>query len=293
MTARRAGYIPRDEHGAWCVITTPLLSGGIQRDMTRGNRREAVQRWPAYAIETAGLATFMVAAVAITGAIEHPASPIRQAVTSDVIRRLLIGLGMGMTAATLIYSPWGRRSGAHLNPSVTLTYFRLGKISAADAVGYVLGQFIGAAAGIGATGALMQKIAGDASVNYVATVPGLTGAPAAFAGELVISFLMMTGVLVVSNQPQVARYTGALAASLIALYITLEAPLSGMSMNPARSFAPALATETRALWIYFTAPPLGMLLAAEVYVRRRGKGAVRCAKLHHPSTGVCHFHCTP
>jgi aquaporin Z len=261
--------------------------------MTTEDRRETVRHWPAYAIETAGLAAFMIAAVAITAAIEYPASPIRQAVTSDLIRRLLIGLGMGGTAATLIYSPWGRRSGAHLNPSVTLTYFRLGKMSAGDAGGYVFGQFLGAATGIAVTSAVMQEIAGDASVNYVATVPGLSGAAAAFAGELVISFLMMTVILVASNHPPLARYTGALAAGLITLYITLEAPLSGMSMNPARSLAPRLATETRALWIYFTAPPLGMLLAAEIYVRRRGRAAVRCAKLHHPSTGVCHFHCTP
>jgi aquaporin Z len=65
-----------------------------------------------------------------------------------------------------------------------------------------------------------------------------------------------------------------------------------MSMNPARSFGPALAAGALGpLWIYFIAPPLGMLLAAETYVRVRGRHAVRCAKLHHPATGPCHFGC--
>jgi aquaporin Z len=31
---------------------------------------------------------------------------------------------MGLTAVGLIYSPWGQRSGGHLNPSVTLTFWR-------------------------------------------------------------------------------------------------------------------------------------------------------------------------
>ena len=32
----------------------------------------------------------------------------------------LMGLAMGLTAMALIYSPWGRRSGAHLNPAGTV-----------------------------------------------------------------------------------------------------------------------------------------------------------------------------
>jgi aquaporin Z len=104
---------------------------------------------------------------------------------------------------------------------------------------------------------------------------------------------MMTVILIASNTAALARYTGVCAACLIALYISVEAPLSGMSMNPARSFAPAIAAASAdALWIYFTAPPLGMLLAAEVFIRRRGLAAVRCAKLHHPTTGTCHFNCS-
>src|SRR5688572_6398587 len=97
-------------------FTTPHRFRGIQRAMQTMARLAVEPRWAAYAIETAGLATFMIAAVAITAAMEYPASPIRHAVSSDLFRRLLTGLGMGLTAATLIYSPWGRRSGAHLNP---------------------------------------------------------------------------------------------------------------------------------------------------------------------------------
>ena len=36
---------------------------------------------------------------------------------------------MGLTAIALIYSPWGQRSGAHFNPAVTLTFFRLRRVA--------------------------------------------------------------------------------------------------------------------------------------------------------------------
>jgi len=97
-------------------------------------------------------------------------------------------------------------------------------------------------------------------------------------------------ILTVSNTPQLARFTGIFAAALVATYITLEAPLSGMSMHPARTFGSALPAQAwTALWMYFLAPPLGMLLAAEVYVRRHGLQQISCAKLHHQNTTRCIF----
>jgi aquaporin Z len=250
-------------------------------------------RWAEYAIEAAGLGCFMVAALGFAMLLEHPVSPVRQAIPAAVVRRALMGVAMGATAAAIIYSPWGRRSGAHLNPSVTLTYLRLGKISRRDAAYYVIAQFLGAGAGVAVVGALLRGAAAAPTVNYVATVPGAPGLTAAFAAEAAISFVLMWTILHVSNRPAIARFTGALAGSLIALYITIESPISGMSMNPARSFAPALAAGALApLWVYFVAPPLGMMLAAHLYVRAHGRGSVRCAKLHHPARGTCHFACS-
>ena len=55
---------------------------------------------------------------------------------------------MGLTAMGLIYSPWGKRSGAHMNPSVTLTFWRLGKITPDDALLYMAFQFLGGWLGV-------------------------------------------------------------------------------------------------------------------------------------------------
>lgn len=246
--------------------------------------------WSEYLIEGVGLGVFMLSAGTFATLLEHPASPIHGAVASSFVRRLLMGIAMGLTAVSIIYSPWGRRSGAHINPSVTLTYFRLGKIAPRDAASYIAAQFLGGALGIGLAALLLGGALGHAAVGYVATRPGPYGLITAFAAEVAISFLLMSVVLYASNRARLERFTGVFAGCLVATYIAFESPISGMSMNPARTFASALAAgDFSALWIYFTAPPLGMLAAAAAYCRVFGKRTVECAKLRHDPRSRCIF----
>ncbi len=254
---------------------------------------EALRRhWPEYAIEAFLLGAFMVSALGFTLLLEHPASPVRAALPEALLRRALMGCAMGATAIALVYSPWGQRSGAHFNPAFTLAFYRLGKIEPADAVGYVLAQFAGGALGVLALAALLGAFLTHPAVNYAVTVPGMAGQLAAFAAELAISFGTMLTVLIVSNHARLARFTPLFVGALVASWITLEAPISGMSMNPARSLGSAAgASLFSSLWIYFTAPPLGMLLAAELFVRVRGIREVHCAKLHHQNEKRCIFRC--
>jgi aquaporin Z len=250
------------------------------------------RHWPEYLIEAVALGLFMVSATLFTILLEHPASPLHRAIGSGTERRMLMGLLMGGTAAALIYSPWGRRSGAHMNPSVTLTFLRLGKIAPADAAFYVAAQFAGSLLAVFLVALPARAALANPAVRYAATLPGPAGAGTAFLAEIVISFLLMLTVLVVSNRRRLMHLTGIAAATLVACFITFEAPLSGMSMNPARTTASALpAGLLHGLWIYYTAPLLGMLLAAETYVRARGTRAVRCAKLHHDARVACLFRC--
>lgn len=247
--------------------------------------------WPEYLIEAGGLGIFMVSACIFTLILEHPASPIQQLLPSPFFRRMLIGVAMGLTAIGIIYSPWGKQSGAHINPSVTLTFFRLGKVRSWDAFFYITAQFAGGLAGVLFSAVIFGEAIAEPSVNYAVTVPGMSGVGVAFLCELGISFVLMSVILVVSNTSTIARYTGIFAGILVAIYITFEAPLSGMSMNPARTFGSALpAGLWTNIWVYFTAPPLGMLLASEIYLRVKGTGAVLCAKLHHQNDKRC-IHC--
>jgi aquaporin Z len=232
--------------------------------------RDAIKHhWPEYLMEAAALGLFMISACSF-------ATLLGRVIPDNFLRRVVMGAAMGLTAIGIIYSPWGKQSGAHMNPSVTLTFLRLGKVKPWDALFYIVAQFAGGVAGVAVAAALVPH------VNYANTVPGTHGAGIAFVAELIISFILMSAVLRLAG----ARATGIVAGILVATFITLEDPFSGMSMNPARTFGSALpANVWTSLWVYFTAPPLGMLLAAQLYRRRAG-----CAKLHHQNNRRC-IHC--
>jgi aquaporin Z len=246
--------------------------------------------WPEYLMESGLLGAFMMAACVFGALYEFPQSPVREAISSGLLRRMLMGASMGLTAVAIIYSPWGKQSGAHINPSVTFTFFRLGKIKSWDAIFYIASQFLGAVLGVVFLALFLGKQLADPAVRYVVTVPGEHGAVIALLAEFVIAFGMMSAVLYFSNHHRLDRFTGLFAGLLVATYITIEAPFSGMSMNPARTFGSGFSAEIwSGLWIYLTAPPLGMLAAAELYLWRKGRLAVKCCKLHHNNDKRCIF----
>lgn len=249
-------------------------------------------RWTIYAIEAMLLGAFMISACVFTTLLEHPSSPAHRAISSDLARRALIGLAMGGTAVALIYCPWGKRSGAHMNPAVTLCFLWLKKITPRDAAGYIAGQFAGGVGGIYAYRAIAPGLIRHRSVHYIVTTSGPRGVAAAWAGEFSISFLLMAVVLALNGFPRIAKHTGCFAGALVATYITFEAPLSGMSINPARTIGSAIAASVFTdVWIYFTAPVLGMLAAVELLALLGKPRHLICGKLSHCHRIPCVIRC--
>ncbi len=243
-------------------------------------------------MEAAGLAVFMISACVFATLLEHPASPLRQTLADPLLRRGLMGTAMGLTAVGIIYSPWGQQSGAHINPAVTLTFLRLGKVEPWDALFYVCAQFVGGTTGVAVSALVLGAMLAHPTVNHVVTVPGSFGLGVAFTAEVIIAFILMVVILVTTNSQKLRRYTGLFAGCLVAVYITIEAPVSGMSMNPARTWSSAVIAQVwNAWWLYVLAPPLGMLAGAEVYLRLFGRGRVSCAKLNHVTNRRCIFRC--
>jgi aquaporin Z len=241
-------------------------------------------------MEGACLALFMLSAFTFGTILEHPASLVHQAIANPLLRRFLMGVAMGTTAVGIIYSHWGKQSGAHINPATTIMFFKLGKVKPWDVFFYVLFQIAGGLTGALAAGFALSAWVAHPAVRYVVTTPGTAGAGVAFFAEIGIAFILMSVILNVSNNTRWHRFTGLCAGALIVIYITFEAPISGMSMNPARTLASAVpANHWTALWIYLTAPLIGMLAAAEVYVRTKGRQSVPCAKLHHENCTRCIF----
>lgn len=249
--------------------------------------------WPEYISEAVGTA-FLVLSICVGHIVLWlPASPAAQWLADmPLLQRLLMGAWMAVTVIILVYCHLGKRSGAHYNPAVTLTFFRLGKVRVVDAIFYVFFQFIGAVAGIGILNLVLPDGLMAREVNYVVTQPGNSGVGVAMAGEMIIAFVTMMVILLATNFPKTARLTGLFVAMLLVVYLTLESPFSGSSMNPARSFGSALIGNVwNGLWIYFVAPTLGMLAAAEIILYFRGSHAIRCAKLNHTSDVHCIFKC--
>src|SRR5437016_11818712 len=209
------------------------VSGPRAHGWLRSATEALTRHWPEYLMEAAGLGLFMVSACTFALILEHPASIVRNAIPNSFVRRTLGGMAMGVTAIGLIYSPWGKRSGAHLNPSTTFAFFRLVKIEPADAFFYAFSQFAGGVAGVMFSASLWGGAVSDQHIRYAATLPGSRGVGIAFVAEVVISFLLMSVVLNASNSARWASLTGVFAGTLVALYISLAAQLCGVSLNPA------------------------------------------------------------
>lgn len=246
--------------------------------------------WPEYLMELGELAMYMFVTCAFATLLQHPASPVRHLIANNVARRALMGLAMGASITAIVLSPWGKQSGGHFNPAITFTFYRLGKIEFWDTWFYTIAQFLGAIGGVALARLALRGTLASNTVRYAVTAPGLYGRTVAFVAEVAISFGLMLTILFLTNRKSLAAYTPYFAGALIAIYITFETPLSGMSTNPARTLGSAFhANYWQALWIYFLAPSLGMLLAAELFLRVRGGVGPYCAKLHHTNNKRCIF----
>jgi aquaporin Z len=241
----------------------------------------------AYLSEFAGTALMLFIGVSAVAFMWAPGSPV-PVVSNGALRRLLTGIMFAGGATAVVYSPLGQISGGHINPAVTIAFWRLGKVPTRDAVIYIVMQFLGAFAGAYAAGVAWGPL--TTGVQYAATVPGEGYSWAgALVAETFITFLLVFTIFVCVNKPRIAPRTGLIAGSLVALLVMIEAPVTGTSLNPARTLGPAvLAPNYAALWVYFVGPVAGALIAVAAYRGQWGAQTV-CAKLYHTEKYPCPF----
>src|SRR4029453_660698 len=104
--------------------------------------------WPEYVMEFCEMGLYLFFTCVFATLLQHPASPMRHLLANDIVRRACLGILIGVTMAAIVLTPWGKRSGGHLNPAMSLTFYRLGKMELWDAVFYGVAQFAGGTAGV-------------------------------------------------------------------------------------------------------------------------------------------------
>jgi len=191
---------------------------------------------------------------------------------------LITGFLFGTTGALIALSAVGKRSGAHINPIVTLAFGLMGKIDLRTTLGYVVAQLSGAVLG---SLPLLAWGAMGRSVAFGATLPGEGYALRhVLLGEVITTFTMVTLLALFLGFRRIRPFTPALFPPLYAVMVYLESPISGTSTNPARSLGPAIVSgQWDGWWIYWVGPLIGSVvacLACSALAKR-----ITVAKLYH------------
>jgi aquaporin Z len=193
------------------------------------------------------------------------------AVGPSGIGLLGISMAFGFTVVAMAYAIGGI-SGCHINPAVTIGVLTAGKMTASEAIGYIVSQCLGAILGA----AVLYLIAsGRPGFTMPAWGLGANGwgegylgnynILSAFVIEAVMTFLFIFVILGTTSKFGNGTMAG-LAIGITLMLIHLVAiPVTGTSVNPARSLGPALLSGGKALaqlWLFIVAPVAGAIISA-------------------------------
>ena len=218
--------------------------------------------WPEYGAELAGTAWNVFVGLSAVVFNFAPGLPGARLIPDASLRLWVTGLIFAGSGSLFTISPWGRLSGAHINPSVTLAFWAHGKLRWHDGVGYLVAQFLGGSAGALGLRLVWSGYAADVRNGLTLPGPGYT-VWAAFVAEFVMTFAYLLAVFFFVSRAWLARWTPLMNWIVVAGLVWLGAGVSGTSLNPARSFGPALVSADWCdQWIYFLGPPLGGVSAA-------------------------------
>jgi aquaporin Z len=235
-----------------------------------------------------GTALLFGVGFSVVAVLVSPRSPVADDVAG--VRFLLVGLNFGALSGLIAVSPLGRRSGAHLNPAVTLAFWLRGQVHRDDLAGYLAAQFLGALIGTIAFAAAFGPWA--ASIHRARTSPAPVGAAGGLGIEAALTFALVATIFFSLGVPRLVHWTPVLVGIALTGLIWVGSPATGASLNPARSLAPALIERTFAdLWVYFAGPAIGAAAAALATMACRWR--VLTAKLFHDPRYRSTLGCAP
>jgi aquaporin Z len=238
-----------------------LASGRVQSR----HPAEAGWHWTEWGCEFLGTALLVFGGLSAVVFDFGAGSPIARTLTSHSLRLLLTGTLFGSCGSLVAISPVGRRSGAHLNPAVTLAFFCRGHLNPNDLLGYVASQAAGAVVGTFAVRALWGHRA--SSIRDGLTLPGRGVSALGASGlETVMTALLILVIFGFVSSTRTVHWTPLALIPTVALLVWQVAPYTGTSLNPARSLGPAVVSGWfNDYWVYLVGPLVGALLAAGIW----------------------------
>ncbi|WP_336760241.1 aquaporin [Asaia sp. VD9] len=232
-----------------------------------------------YVCEFWATALLMAFGVSSNVALGAPLSPVHRALADwPNLLSALEGLVFGLSSTLAALSPFGRVSGAHLSPSISLAFCLGKRLTVTDTVFYMLSQISGAVLGTGlvAASALIWPLWGRwcAADHFAATAPSPFVPPWwAMIGEINTTAILVAVVLLCGARPALRPFAAWASGPVFFVLNPFEAWLSGDSTNLARSVGPALFSGIwQDFWVYLIGPFAGaaimlLLIRAEAFGR--------------------------
>lgn len=190
-----------------------------------------------------------------------------------------IALAFGLSL-TMVYYTFGRFSGGHVNPAVSLAMFFDNQIDLPELIGYIVAQVVGALFASMTLFVILKNIPNATVSIYGLGANGygsssttnftLTGA---IFLEIILTAIFVLVVLGATSKDEYKGVAGIIIGMALTVVHLIGIPLTGTSVNPARSLAPALVlaistgktTALSQVWVFIIAPLIGALLATIIW----------------------------
>lgn len=181
---------------------------------------------------------------------------------------VLIALAFGLVLMAIAYT-FGKVSGAHVNPAVSIAMAIDKRISIVECIEYVIVQILGGIVGAELLGIIFNSYAslGANAYGNLSALPTITTLATAIIVEVILTFTFVLVVLAVSAKKDHGTNGLVIGLTLTLVHI-MGIPFTGTSVNPARSIGPALfmgGEFLNQLWVFIVAPIAGAVLAALFY----------------------------
>ena len=185
---------------------------------------------------------------------------------------LAIGTAFAIAVTAAIYI-FGRISGCHINPAVTIALWAVKRFPGKHVLPYIISQLIGAVfASVSFVAVVGTRAAIDGGSGATALFPGISYLQGIFNEALITFFLTLAIMAVAVDERAPKHIAGVIIGLVVGGGIITTGNISGASFNPARTFGPYVANTLFGgpnLWvqfpIYVIGPIIGAIIAAFLY----------------------------